>query len=262
MTRKLRIAFSDSFKVKQESRSDNMVLSAIWRPFLSDIEKRGEAFLQNQEEVAKLKEHEVLYNVYRKIAHDMRSPIGALDAIVKNSDSLPEKSHRLLINTVSRLRELTNGYLAEFKQNSVGKFSFDSLIEQLQEVLPVVQDVDVSLDWDPSISKNLLIRFNPIGFKNIVMNGINNSIEAKANQIQISISIEGNRLKVSLIDNGVGVDNIPIDKVLSGEFTSKPSGNGLGISESKTMMNAWGGDLMLSAHQEGAVLSLYLLCED
>lgn len=84
---------------------------------------------------------------------------------------------------------------------------------------------------------------------NVLINLIYNSIDAiEANgRIEVSTAItENNMLKISVKDNGCGIQADEFHNIFKEGYTSKPLGNGLGLYISKSSMKELYGDLLLT----------------
>ena len=65
---------------------------------------------------------------------------------------------------------------------------------------------------------------------------------------EISLTIrsrrrQGNRVLVSVIDNGTGIDPRHLDTLFDAFFTTKPAGMGMGLSICRSIIEAHGGEV-------------------
>jgi PAS domain S-box-containing protein len=97
---------------------------------------------------------------------------------------------------------------------------------------------------------------------NLIMNGIEamENITERAREIVIRSSrSENNRIAVEVQDAGVGVDPARIDILFGAFFTTKPKGLGMGLSISRSIIEAHDGYLTLSSDGEtGATVQITL----
>jgi PAS domain S-box-containing protein len=97
---------------------------------------------------------------------------------------------------------------------------------------------------------------------NLIMNGIEamENITERAREIVIrSNRSENNRIAVEVQDAGVGVDPARIDILFGAFFTTKPKGLGMGLSISRSIIEAHDGYLTLSSDGEtGATVQITL----
>ena len=111
-----------------------------------------------------------------------------------------------------------------------------------------------------------LVAGDRIQLQQVIINLIMNSIEAmeniteRAREIVIrSNRFENNRIAVEVQDAGVGVDPAKIDSLFGAFFTTKPRGLGMGLSISRSIIEAHDGCLTLSSDGEtGATVQIIL----
>ena len=101
------------------------------------------------------------------------------------------------------------------------------------------------------------------------MNLITNAIEAMASKDEPRILgirsevYEGDRVKVSVADTGVGIPSQDIDRIFTPLFTSKSDGMGMGLSICRAIIEAHDGQLwFLPNTPRGAVFQFTLGAKD
>ena len=89
-----------------------------------------------------------------------------------------------------------------------------------------------------------------VQLQQVVINLVVNGIQAMAGTIgrEISLTIrsrrrQGNRVLVSVIDNGTGIDPRHLDTLFDAFFTTKPAGMGMGLSICRSIIEAQGGEV-------------------
>ena len=83
-------------------------------------------------------------------------------------------------------------------------------------------------------------------FLNLVMNALEATAAAVENSREIVVTseeIEPNEVMVAIRDSGVGIDPDKVDKLFQPFFTTKPDGMGMGLSISRSIIEAHGGRL-------------------
>jgi signal transduction histidine kinase len=128
----------------------------------------------------------------------------------------------------------------------------------------------INTDFDESIGKINVIR-QDIG--RVILNLITNAFYAvseKKNQqmddyeptISVSTKRTGDKVLISVIDNGNGIPDKVLDKIFLPFFTTKPAGQGtgLGLSMSYDLVKAHGGELKVETKEgEGARFTIELI---
>ncbi len=111
----------------------------------------------------------------------------------------------------------------------------------------------------PELANRLpLVIGNRVELQQVVLNLILNSSEAMAapgwqprDLLISSEEIESGEVMVAVSDTGIGLDSESLDRVFDPFFTSKEDGLGLGLSISKTIIEAHGGRLWATPNTSG-----------
>ena len=100
------------------------------------------------------------------------------------------------------------------------------------------------------ISSKFSIRCNPSELREVVINIINNSIDAMPDGGKIEVSIKADEDKVSIIisDNGIGIEDDIKDKIFDPFFSTKGvKRSGLGMSLSYSIMARHDGEILVDS---------------
>jgi PAS domain S-box-containing protein len=85
---------------------------------------------------------------------------------------------------------------------------------------------------------------------NLVMNAIEamSSVEERARELLITTrNIDADQVQVTVKDSGTGIDPNTLDKIFDPFYTTKPGGMGMGLSISRSILQAHGGRLWTAA---------------
>ena len=85
---------------------------------------------------------------------------------------------------------------------------------------------------------------------NLVMNGIEamSSVGERARELVITTrNVDADQVQVSVEDSGIGIDPQKLDKIFDSFYTTKPGGMGMGLSISRSILQAHGGRLWATA---------------
>ncbi len=209
-----------------------------------------------------------------QVAHDIRSPLAAMDSITRDTAHLPEEKRVILRSAVGRIRDIANDLIEKNRQlpaaAAAGASSeppsaqlLSALIEsivtekRLQFRSKIGVEIDARLEKD---SYGLFARINPGEFKRVLSNILNNAVEAleKTGSVIIRMAPAGGGISITVKDNGKGIP----EKILArlgrrGETHGKAGGSGLGLYHARTAAEAWGGALLISSEAgRGTVVEL------
>ncbi len=207
----------------------------------------------------RLKEQDVIKDEFINIAaHELRTPVLPIVLSAENlADNLPENENvKIILRNANRITKLTNDILdvSRIESNTFKlqkqKVNIRKLAEEvLQDAkykMPADQHVELILDSSvtPDMEELLIDRSR---INQVLVNLVDNAINfTEAGAIRVSIEPDGgDRVKVSVIDQGKGIDP-SVKAKLFGKFVSKSDrakGTGLGLYLSKAIVEAHGGEI-------------------
>jgi signal transduction histidine kinase len=224
-----------------------------------------------------------------QVAHDIRSPLVALEAVLRVMNDLPEENRTLMRSATERIRDIANNLLSNYslKHNSRHQRQlFDqpssshllaSLVEKIvsEKRAQLKNDPSIRLQLTPDIdSYSLCSMIDPIEFKNMVSNIIDNAIEAVRERqslqdlpnakVKVMLSRKNDRATLQIKDNGVGISQNQMETLgEKGVTFSKKPGNGLGIYHAKKILKDWNGNLTFKSELgKGTTCEIQLLLTD
>ncbi|VVN80949.1 ATP-binding protein [Pseudomonas fluorescens] len=196
------------------------------------------------------------------LAHELNQPLGtvvlsceaALRLLTPGSAQTDE-----FIEALTQAREAAAfasdvvRHLRGFLQNNDEMSTdceFSSLIQEVTMLIEVdARDSDIDLRLD--IQRGMpYVRVDVVQIGQVLVNLAHNSIEAMREQggigNRLTIMARGQasgKIQVSVTDTGPGLDHKEIERIFSPFYTTKSNGMGLGLSISRTIIEAHGGEL-------------------
>lgn len=192
------------------------------------------------------------------IAHEINNPLAVINAslsllekkiddkefILKKIEII-KKSVDRMSKIVSNLKKYSRVDLNSLKN----KISFNEVVEnviQFTNIKAIKQNVVVLKE----IPDNIFVYGNNVELEQVLINLINNSIDANTHKenawvkVEVSNSVEG-KIVVSIMDSGEGISSDIENKLFDPFFTTKEvgRGTGLGLSLSKKIINEHNGSL-------------------
>ncbi len=123
-----------------------------------------------------------------------------------------------------------------------------------QFLLNATKEIRFTIDVKP---EDLVIKADPVHFKNVIRNLIENAIKYSGNSVQIGLTarLEKNDISISIQDNGYGIPDNALPHVFD-KFYRVPSGNihntkgyGLGLYYVKSIIEKQGGDIKVQSKE-------------
>lgn len=198
-------------------------------------------------------------NTAKQVAHDIRGPLITLSRILNQFIQLPEKERLLLRNAIQRITDIANNLLAKH-QNVIAANSTVQQAELISDLLgrliseKRIQHKDQKIDFQLVIALPAYYIFavvNSITFKQAVSNLIDNAAEAitgDSGKIIIYLNKPDDQwLELRIEDNGCGIPQEVIPKILEGGYTSKTHGHGIGLRAAKQIIKSCGGVLSIDS---------------
>lgn len=194
-----------------------------------------------------------------QVAHDIRSPLVVLTQTLKDLSSLPEKKRINIRNAIHRVTDIANNLLTQYKnQDSETMQSAEPVAMMLESIVSEKRIQTTGLDINIELVMmhdiyNVFIQVDIAGFKRTISNLINNAIEAVKNKkglITISVKKLGEKVFVTVKDNGRGIPKEKLYAVLEGVSFGKTDGSGLGLPYAVKKINEWHGNYSLTSKLE------------
>ena len=240
--------------------------------FITIIWHRRVVQLEIQNSLIQAEHDAEIGRIASQVAHDIRSPLAALEVVQSDIAQLPEDKRLLINSAVGRIRDIANSLLDRQRAPAPASEAAASprLLAPLIE--PVIAEkrlqfrslprVTIALLLDAS-SSTLSASVAPIEFQRILSNLINNAVESfgdGAGTVEVSLSAQDGRARVSVKDHGKGIPHEVLAKLgRRGETHGKAGGSGLGLHHARTGAESWGGKLELTSEPgKGTTATLIL----
>jgi signal transduction histidine kinase len=235
----------------------------------------------------KLKENEknaAMVAVAKQVAHDIRSPLSALDMILDTLPQLPEQKRLIVRGALGRIRDIANNILERSRRSlsislAVEAANFDSQTDfepgSVQSAASLVDEIvgekKILLRSRPSVrivaemdesAYGLFAIVQPQAFKTVLSNLLNNALEAMGETGVATVTVAGveNRMRIVVADDGIGMSEETLGRLReSGGSFGKAEGMGLGLSHARAAIARWGGQFEIESQQGvGTRIALFL----
>ncbi len=100
---------------------------------------------------------------------------------------------------------------------------------------------------------------SPMAIQTVLIQLVENALDAVEGlenpKIELSVTREGERIRIDVKDNGCGIKQKDMSKVFVPLFSTKPKRKGLGLSIALKLMAQMGGRLEIAPHAEGGTVA-------
>lgn len=199
-----------------------------------------------------LEKEKTLRNSLFKLTHEIKNPIavckGYLDMLDINNKKSTEKYINIIKNEIERTLIIMDDFL-DYTKIKVNKNIMD-IILLLEDTVDSMESLfkknQVQIQKE-LIDDEIYINGDYNRLKQVVVNILKNSIEAKRDDIKSKISLttklEDKKIKISISDNGRGMDKEEIKNLGEAFYTTKVKGTGLGVLLSKEIISSHEGNI-------------------
>lgn len=277
-----KLDFSEYLKKFQPDRRENIALnSSILKlaGILEDLNREVEIGSFSQKELGKsetnLENYEQATENIRFICHEIKNHLSIINLystitqkkIEKAScDEETEKSLNSAIKNIQNSSSMISRLLNDLKCFSKAEIEPTNIHLTVKTAVEMAKAKaeEKSVELKFGGDEGIIVKADEMKLQNILLNLIYNAIDAVKSKGEVNISWEkqGTYAKILVQDNGEGIDEKSVDKIFEMNFTTKPSGNGLGLPICKTLIKEQNGELnLLMTGKKGSVFEILLPLE-
>ena len=241
------------------------------------VSERTAELLKTQTELARLSQALSMGELTASIAHEINQPLTAvvthghaciewLSATPPNLEKTRQTVERI-IQDGTRAGAVIKRVRALFKKEAPTKNWID-VNEVVHELTTFLHDeatrrhVAIQTELVPGLPK---VKADRVQLQQVVLNLIVNGMDAVADiaddrkEIRISTRAEGAEVAVQVEDFGTGLDAETAERIFSPFYTTKAHGTGLGLSLSRSIIEAHDGRLWASPRSSGGAVFQFTL---
>ena len=247
--------------------------------FVRDLTERQETETRMQElqsELVRVSRLTALGEMASAIAHEVNQPLSAIANYLKGSRMLlgrDELDRDKVADAVERAsaEALRAGEIIRRLRDFVARGETERNIESLSKLIEEASalalvgakqhGVRVTMAFDPEADRVLVDR---VQIQQVVLNLIRNAMDSmiQSSEKSLSVTVERNsdgRALVQVTDTGPGISDSAMERLFEPFFTTKAAGMGVGLSISRTIVEAHGGHLRARNREAGGALFEFTL---
>ncbi len=251
---------------------------------LRDVTDQQRAREENEElrrDLAHAGRVSVLGTLSSSLAHELAQPLGAIllnaeagELLLKKPKPDLDEIRQILVDIQRddrRAAEVIEGLRRFLKRRQLdfAEVPVDTLIQDVATLLKsdaIARGVTLECESDPGLPA---IRGDKVHLSQVLINVLMNGMDAVAGQpparrqVRLEARPDGNgNVELTVRDSGKGIEPAVMARIFEPFFTTKSAGMGMGLSVSRTIVEAHGGRLWAENGQEGAMFRVLLPIND
>jgi signal transduction histidine kinase len=232
----------------------------VW--FLFHSFRKVEHELKFKQNTIEEQEREIA-NVADRVSHDIRSPLVALDMLTQSLNQLPEDRRILIRIAVNRIQDIANDLITDERRewglrsarsnSGATVVLMSSLLSNIVSLARTYyrprRELSIESDIGPQ-SYGLFATVSPQELYRMLSNIINNAADAtgKKGTIRVSLAGDDEFVRVTVMDDGVGIDANLIPQLGTYKIKStKTGGKGRGLYDARRKIEELGGTLQIES---------------
>ncbi len=195
--------------------------------------------------------------VASQVAHDIRSPLAALNVLMGEEHQMDRDYARLFHSAIDRINDIANNLLKDNEDQLLSHFKSDNHVLEEGFIFPSINavllekqlELSSSLAITVNVSRDFCLsygRFDRSILSRLLSNIINNSCDATEppGVITVDLSLSAAWYIIMVKDNGCGMSDEVKKRVFEYGFSyGKEEGSGIGLAYSKASVESWGGEI-------------------
>lgn len=216
---------------------------------------------QSAVKLARSEREQAWREMAKQVAHEIKNPLTPMRLSVQsferkfdpkdpNIDKKVDEYSKTLIQQIDTLSNIASAFS-----------NFADMPAQQNETLNVVKIVKLALDifQEDYIhfvceEEEIIAKWDRTQLIRVVTNLVKNAIQAvptvEAPHILVTVATEGDDVKITVADNGVGIGEEFREKVFEPKFTTKSSGMGLGLGMVKNIVETYRGSIDFTSQKD------------
>ncbi|APQ17493.1 sensor histidine kinase [Maribacter hydrothermalis] len=214
---------------------------------------------QSAVKLARSEREQAWREMAKQVAHEIKNPLTPMRLTVQSFERKFDPNDPQIHE---KLKEYSNTLIQQIDTMSSIASAFSNFAEmpaQQNETLNVVKIVKLALDIFNedyihfiADEEEIIAKLDRTQLIRVVTNLVKNAIQAvpdvKSPRVLVSVASEGDMVKISVADNGHGIEKDNEEKIFEPKFTTKTSGMGLGLGMVKNIVETYKGTIKFTSH--------------
>ena len=208
-------------------------------------------------------------NLIRVLTHEIMNTLTPVTSLAQTSTELldnPDATDdvREAVQTIARRSEGLMNFVLRYRELLMVPQPVPAIVNVSDALHSIetlmtgeLDDVHVVVDVAP---ESLEVSADPTLLDQVLVNLVRNALDAMKDvarpRLQLGACLSFGRAVISVKDNGSGIDADAIEQIFVPFFTTKREGSGIGLSLSRQIMTAHGGEITVESDTGGTIVRL------
>ncbi|MCK5443321.1 MAG: HAMP domain-containing histidine kinase [Maribacter sp.] len=209
---------------------------------------------QSAAKLARSEREQAWREMAKQVAHEIKNPLTPMRLTVQSFERKFDPQDPDIDTKVAEYSQTLIQQIDTMSSIASAFSNFAEMPAQQNETLNVVNIVKLAVDIFNekfihfiSEEKEIIAKLDRTQLIRVVTNLVKNAIQAvpevESPRILVSVTSEGNNVKISVADNGIGIADDFTEKIFEPKFTTKSSGMGLGLGMVKNIVETYNGSI-------------------
>lgn len=240
--------------------------------FIRDLTERQQTEMKLQElqsEVVHISRLSALGEMASTLAHELNQPLTAIANYLKGSQRLlagaDDDNSRAVTDAMEKAasQALRAGEIIRRLRDFVARGEPEKAVENIAKLVEEAsalalvgvreKDVRTSFHLDP---QTVSVFVDRVQIQQVIFNLIRNAVDAMATSVKRDLriaarTIDSGMVLIEVVDSGTGIDPQVMEQLFRPFMTTKAHGMGIGLSISRTIVEAHGGEIWAEANPDG-----------
>jgi PAS domain S-box-containing protein len=230
---------------------------------ISELKQEQNQLLQRLTAISHESRLMMIGQMTSEIAHEINQPLTAISSyssagiVMHDQGGLDNKTSIDIFRKIGQQVERINGIITHLRRLSQRREAHFEKLEINQLILDILQLVKAEQHWfginvDTQLSDSQLFVYgDAVLLEQAILNILRNALESvtgaelKNPRVVIKTILKDNQVKISVSDNGPGINKELIPKLFTPFISSKEGGLGLGLAITKSIVDAHHGKISL-----------------
>lgn len=246
-----------AFRLLKTNKEAEEILKRDKETFERLVTERTAQLVNTKLELEKAKRLSDIGVLAATVAHELRNPLAAISLAISNikrkaADAPIERNVQTIEKKIVESEQIINNLLfySRLKPPHLENILLYTIIEECVDSVGNQSKKTIRFENNVNLLKTISVLADPLQMKELFYNILTNACDAVSEMnalIKITAVNDTGFVKISLSDNGSGIDKEQLPRVFDPFFTTKSRGTGLGLSVCSQIISMHNGTIQIES---------------